>query len=238
MGRFRTWTVALTALALMACETDSYESGTGEYSLMTGDLVEVRTGSEGMIETFTTDNDVAYTLTSPITASWAQEADTCYRALLYYNLVDEGSGIVHYTDGMAEAVSISQVPVVSIISLALQDSMKTDPADFESLWMAANGAYLNLAIYMKIGESESDLAYHTIGLVRDSIVKNPDDTRTLCLTLYHDQGDMPEYYSQKYYVSAKRADLIADPLIPSSVADSVRLTINTYNGIFQKTIGL
>lgn len=50
---------------------------------------------------------------------------------------------------------------------------------------------------------------------------NADGTTTQHLTLYHDQGGVPEYYSQRTYVSIPLSDIHADFII---------LTINTYDG--------
>lgn len=236
MEAYRILIVFSLFLTAMSCENESYDSGTGEYSLMTGDLVEAYTNGEGYIESFITDDGIEYTLTEQISASWASKPDSSYRALLYYNLVDDGSGITHYTDGWAEAVSISEIPVLSIITLDSLTETATDPVDLESIWMGKNGNYLNLSMYLKIGESDSSLAYHTIGMVRDSAVINADKTITLCLTFYHDQGEMPEYYSQKYYMSIRSSDLIPYTFRPSVKADSVRITINTYDGEVVKTI--
>ena len=58
---------------------------------------------------------------------------------------------------------------------------------------------------------------------------NADGTTTSSLLLAHSQEGMPEYYSQRNYVSIA---------LTSLKADSVCLTVNTYEGLVQKTFPL
>lgn len=215
--------------ALAACDTDSYDSGTGEYSLMTGDLVDVYTDDDGYISSFVTDDDTEYQLTQRMKASFASSPDSVYRALLYYNLV-EGS------DYLAEPVSIGEVAVLSIFTPDSIERQNTDPIDLESVWMSKNNKYVNMGIYIKVGTSDDIIDYQTIGMMRDSTVANADGTYTLYLTLYHSQGDVPEYYSQKYYLSMRTDDLVAgvvlhayDHEITTIMADTVSISFNTYD---------
>ena len=55
----------------------------------------------------------------------------------------------------------------------------------------------------------------------DEVRVNADHTRTAYYRLLHDQGDAPEYYTNRRYVSI---------LLPEDRPDSVRLTVNTYEG--------
>lgn len=216
------------ATAFVACETDSYDSGTGKYSLITGDFAEVSTNSSRQIVSFVTDDNDSYTLTTAARTSWASKADSTYRALLYYNKV---------ADGSAELVSISSVPVLRIIPRDTLGSVHTDPVSLESVWKSKSGKYVNIGLYVKVGETTDTTAYQSIGMVNDSLVRNADGTTTMMLTMHHDQGNVPEYYSQKYYLSIKRSSLIADT-ITGSTPDSVYITVNTYSGTTTKKIGL
>ena len=54
-----------------------------------------------------------------------------------------------------------------------------------------------------------------------------DNTKTLYLRLYHDQGGVPEYYSQRAFLSV--------PLQKLGV-DSIHFEVNTYDGIVRKTL--
>jgi hypothetical protein len=65
--------------------------------------------------------------------------------------------------------------------------------------------------------------------VADSVQTYTDGRRTLCCKLGHDQGGVPEYYSLQRYFS------IPVSRIP---ADTLRLTINTYEGQVVKVLSL
>lgn len=260
--------LSIIAIAfLVACESDSYDKGTGTYSLMTGDLVEVSTNSDSYVTSFTTDDDTKYTLTSYFKTEWATAADTTYRALLYYNL--EG-------DGYAEAVSISEVPVLTLYVADSLETIYTDPVNLESVWISKNGKYVNLGLYVKTGTSDDIVDYQSVAMLYSGTSYNDDGTNTINLTFYHDQGDVPEYYSSKYYFSVRTSNLkvavsdstslstsnfdYVDPATARQsenefslhslkrgvqlstsyvLADSVSITVNTYDdGVVTKTLAI
>jgi hypothetical protein len=146
--------------------------------------------------------------------------DSLYRALLYYNNIGEG---------IIEPLSITQVPTLSIYPDWMIQNIKTDPVTFESIWQSANGKYLNMAFYLKIGEVGKDAELHTISMIQDTIITNTDGSTTAYMQLFHDQGDMPEHYSSKCYISIPR---------DSIKADSVCMGINTYKGLIYKKVAL
>lgn len=221
--------VVVPALVFSSCSTDSYEEGTGAYSLTRADFVEVHSASAGTADYVLTDEGETLVLSSPQSVSWLAKADTLYRAVLYYNLL---------ADGKAEAVSLSSIPVLTPRTLEEMEEqaaadpsktfvMHTDPVKFESLWLSSSGKYLNIGFYMKSGQIDDGAELHTIGMIDDGITDNPDGTRTAFMRLYHDQGDVPEYYSSKFYVS----------LLSSAIdADSVAITINTYDGPIERRV--
>ena len=204
-------------MLLAACETDSYDKGTGENSLTMGDLMTAHANSDKAIDYVTTDNDEKLILSQPVTAKWITTADSTYRTVAYYNRLG---------DGKAEIVSIGLVPTIVPV-----DSVKkviTDPITFESLWTSKNKKYLNLSIWLKVGNTSIEDAHQTIGLLRTDITTAPDGRTTTHLTLLHSQGDVPEKYSTQYFLS------IPHDSIPT---DSVRVTIETYSGRMEKQIG-
>lgn len=213
----------LAAMMAAGCQTDSYDTGEGAYSHTTATFAEAQADSRKQITAFETDEGLHYRVTNPATASWVTRADSTYRTIVYYDTPGDGSGV--------RLQAISQVPVLAVRPAAGVKEMKTDPAGFESLWMSRNGRYLNLGIILKVGQTDgSDKERHVIGMTAGQMVTAPDGRRTLPLTLYHDQGGVPAYYSQKYYVS-----------IPASAlqnADSVALSITTWEGPVVKRIAV
>ena len=207
-------------VVFVSCEQDSYEKGEGEYSLLRGDFCEISINNDLQAISAVTDDLDQMTLKEPYSAKWITKADTTYRCILYYNKVKTE----------AEVVSIAQVPCPAIVPLyEFEDEVRTDPVNFESIWLSKSGTYLNLSFLLKTGVSEDTTTVQHLAFVADTLLVNPDNTRTLYLRLHHDQGDVPEYYSTQAYAS-----LLTDKM----PADSVRLTVNTYTGLIVKTLPL
>ena len=207
------------------CTQDAYDKGEGRYSLMRADFVEANSNAQKEIERITTDDGDILSASKPFKAKFVNTPDSVYRCVLYYNKVKDGNSQVVF-----EPISIGQVACPKIIPLAeLDKEMKTDPVKFESAWMSKSGKYINLSLYLMTGSSEDEEAKHTLRIVQDTIVTNPDATRTSYLRIYHDQGGVPEYYSTQVYLS------IITPGIP---ADSVRIQIPTYKGMTEKSFSL
>lgn len=214
--------LALTGwLVFAGCRHDSYDSGTGEYSLVRGDFVEAVVDGYADVRSLVTDDGDSLVLTVPFAAQWITRQDTVYRAMTYYRIVDKGR---------AEVVSMGEVPVLVPADADKMENISTDPLTFESMWMSRSGRYLNVAFWLKTGSVNDDNTHQTVGLVNQGIHENTDGTRVLHLAITHDQGGVPEYYSRKHYVSVPRSSL--------SVADSVRITVPTYQGMVVKTIRL
>lgn len=206
--------------AFPACQSDSYEIGQGPYSLMQADFVEAHTSALGLMDRVETDESHVYSLAQPQEVKWATTPDSLYRALLYYEKAN---------DSVARTVSISQVPTLHPKQLKPEETLCTDPVKFESMWISANGKYLNLGLYLKNGSTQGDSLHHTVGMIRESETTDVDGKRTVSLRLYHDQGGVPEYYSSRYYVSVPCKEIDAD---------SVVVTINTYNGAVEHRFSL
>ena len=204
-------TISLSPL-LTSCTKDAYEKGEGKYSLMRGDFAEAIVNSSKQVTCIITDDGDEFVLASPYTAKWVSKADTTYRCMLYYNKVAN----------KAEILSMGQVPCTSVTPLSQFDRrLVTDPVKFESTWMSKTGRYLNFSLILKVGTTDDSTAVHTLGVVSDTLITHPDNKRILNLILHHDQDNVPEYYSAKVYFS-----------IPTKIidADSVRISINSYDG--------
>ena len=204
-----------------ACTQDAYEKGEGEYSLMRGDFAEVHVNAAMEMESITTDDGDVLPLKEPLSLNWVTTADTTYRCLLYYNKVKDEAGRAR-----ADVLSVGLVPCPSIVSLSDFDKdLKTDPVKFESIWMSKSRKYLNMSLYVMTGHTDDTTAVHRLSFVSDTLMVHPDSTRTLHVLLHHDQNNVPAYYSTQIYVSL---------LVDSIPADSISLTVNSYNGLVQK----
>ena len=202
----------LVIILVASCTQDAYEKGEGAYSLMRGDFAEANVNSNREVTSITTDDGEILPLTSLATAQWISRPDTIYRCMLYYNKVEN----------QAEVVSMGQVPCANIALLSDFDKpLLTDPVKFESTWMSKTGKYLNLSLQLKTGVTDDSTAAQSLAIISDTLVKHADGKQIRHLILYHDQGNVPEYYSTKVYLSipTNRID-----------ADSVRISINSYDG--------
>jgi hypothetical protein len=180
---------------------------------MQAELVDMTINADKQGTAFVTDADERFSLTPVVTASWIQTADTTYRAMLYFNVLNGNT---------AEPVSVGTVPTLRAREHWKIDDPKEDPIGLESAWLGKNGKYLNLGILLKTGQVDGEDGVHTIGLAQDTILVNTDGTRTAKFRFLHDQAGVPEYYTNRRFVSILLPDTV--------VLDTIRLTIPTYNG--------
>lgn len=216
------YTALATLLSFTSCTRDSYDEGTGTYSLTQADFVEAHANGSKLMDYVLTDDGDSLSLTSAQSVSWMQQKDTLYRALLYYNKVGATQ---------AEKVALSYVYTLQAKSTkSYKDNIGTDPADYESGWMSKNRRYLNFGLLFKAGYSDKDVTGQSIGLACDSIHQNADGTKTAYYLFLHGQNSVPEYFTVKTYISVP---------VSSIGADSVVFTIHTYQkGVLYKRISL
>lgn len=215
--------LCLCVAALTSCTTDAYDKGEGKFSMMTAEMVDAHVGADKKVDFAVTDDGERLVPQKPFTISWITKGDTTYRALFYFNRTKNAQHQV-------EAVGMNRVgTLIPVVTDSLEDGVKTDPLYIESTWVGKSLRYLNLRIRLLTGVADDEEARHTLGLVADSLSENADGTRTIFLRLYHDQGGRPEYYSVTTYASIP---------LDSIRADSLRLTVNTYQGIMTKTVAV
>ena len=218
MARYK-WPFTLLVVPFLAgsCSNDTYESGDGDYSYLRADFVEAHTKAPNEIDYAVTDNRDSLALSPRYRVSWASQADTNYRGLLYYSKVD------HHT---AIASRFFQVPVVAWQSKSKVKAVRTDPVVFESAWISRNRRYLNIGFSVKTARQNDGKKGQTIAVVATDSMELGGHIRQLWLTLYHDQGGIPEYYSSKGYISV--------PLQRLPKGCHIRLTVRDYRLIVKK----
>ena len=199
-------------MVTVACSNDTYETGDGEYSYMRADFCEMHTTSAKTFSWAVSDDLDTLHFVKNVSAEWALKADSAYRALLYYNISGD----------KVTPVSISRILVPRIVDIKDTAKYKTDPLTFESSWLSRGGHYLNLGLYIKIGKTDTSTQLQKIGVRRFSTQKINGKYSAMSLLLTHDQNNVPEYYSQRCYVSIPLDSLSSDAVID--------ITINTYDG--------
>lgn len=200
---------------LLSCEKDSYEKGEGRYSLLQADFTYLTINSEKQAVSFLTDEGESFLLTNPQKASWIETADTIYRAILYYNKVESNK---------AHVTSMASLPTLKPRQAKEYKRLPKDPVGLESSWLTRDGKYINLGLLLKNGRDASGKeGTHSLAVALDELRQNADQTQTAYYQLLHDQGEAPEYYTNRRYVCI---------LLPAQQRpDSVCLTVKTYDGV-------
>lgn len=210
--------LAAACMTFMSCEQDAYDKGEGAYSNIQADFGEAHSNSSKTVDYIITDDDDRLVLTNPFQSKSIATADSLYRVVAYYDKVEQGQATIR---------NIGFVPVLSVTDIEEFENFTADPVKLESVWTSKNGKYVNIAIWLKNGTIGENDEKHSLGMVNTGVRHNDDGTTTTCLRLHHDQGDVPEYYSNKYYLSLAVSDI---------EGDSVCVTVNTYDGEKEKVV--
>ena len=197
----------LLVSAFWCCTNDNYDTGDGDYSYLRAEFVMSHIANDSTIDYAIDDNNRRINLQKSFKPRWATTTDTLYRALLYYNDKPEG----------AEAVKATQVYVLHSIDTSKVKKPVYDPVTFESSWISANENYLNFSFYVKTGKADDEDARQSIGIFTETT-----EDGVILLTLLHDQGGVPEYYSNRVFASI--------PLTDEMRQSHLRLVVNTYTG--------
>lgn len=214
--------VGALTLIVTACQHDFYETGDTGISYLHTDFVEATTNSAAAFTKAVTDDNVSLKLSPALATKWATTADSTYRAMLYYNRVE---------DGVTTPVAIRSVLTLMPTPLAKAKEKHTHPLNVESIWMSKNKRYLNLSLILKTGKGDDQKAVQSLGLLQTAILTQPlGGRKAYHLTLIHNQAGIPEYYSAKAYASI--------PLEKYQQGDSLYITVNTYKGTVRKTFEL
>lgn len=211
-----------SSVFFLSCEKDNYEKGEGRYSLLLADFGYLTINSEKAGVSFLTDEGENYQISNPQKASWIQTADTVYRAYLYYNKTDNGK---------ARVTSMGSLPTLKPRDAKEFKRQPQDPLGLESSWLTRDGKYINLGLLLKNGRDDNGKeGTHALSLICDEVRQNDDQTQTAYYRLLHDQGNAPEYYTNRRYACI---------LLPTEQRpDSVCLTVNTYDGVVVKKFKL
>ena len=208
-------------LMMSACSRDSYESGDGKNSYLRADFVEAHTASAHEISSAVTDEGESLVLSPRLQVEWAKQANATYRGLLYYNKV---------VGNPTSAIRLVPVPVLTWHPIGEFREIHTDPVSFESAWLSSNHRYVNIGFSVKTGAKTEGMKGHTFGLIATDSLVTDGKIRRLDLTLYHDQGGMPQYYSSRGFISVALSRLPKDCMI--------NLRVNSYKGRIYKSFNV
>lgn len=215
--------MALLTAVMTACSGETYDTGDGSLSYLRADFVEAFTDGKAVVAEASTDEGRKLILSPAITASWIQTTDSVYRALLYYNDVEENSS----ASVVVKPMAIANVLVPNVENgIAGQLRYPTDPVTLDTWWLSASLRYINLGLYVKTGSTDENTGKQSVGLVYSGSKTRSDGIRQHTVRLIHGQNGVPEYYSTQVYVSVPLYRL---PFILAK-GDAVELKVNTYGG--------
>lgn len=203
---------------MASCTVEPYESGDSSLSYLKAEMVDMHVMGR-TVKSILTDADEKLSVASSYSLPKNMEhADTTYRMMLYYNKEDN------------EPIELKSVRLAHVLRPSDKKSALThnvDPVKLSSAWKAQNGNYINLSLGLMVGNADSDEAGHKVGFVADSVKTMPDGCKTYYLTFHHDQGGIPEYYTQTVYLSI--------PIKECKEGDRISIRLNTYSGWIEKT---
>ena len=235
--------MTLAAALMTGCTSDQYDSGDGKYSYLRSDFAIVCTDAQSRMGSFTTDERQTWTADGSPKVSWMTTPDSTYRALVYYAAPSDADGDItnggYINGGSTEATSsLKAVKIFAVQNVLCPEikrwhsdkDMKTDPVKLEAMWLSTDRKYVNITFDVKTGSTTSDAEGQSIGATLREVVANANGTHTAHITLCHDQGGVPQYYSSRQYASLAVSQM--------QEADTAVVTVNTYDGVVKRTVAL
>lgn len=172
-------------------------------------LADMTPDANGQVSELTLDDGGVKTLAKPLTGL---KADSTYRIwAVYEEQAPTCISLIGCTPVLAAAPKVYAA-----------DKVRTDAVNVVSCWQGAS--YINL----HIGIKGTNTGKHYFGFNRGELTENGNGTRTLHITLLHDQHGDPAYYTTEMYLSMPLKSL-AGMLRPST--DSVSVSVNTFGGV-------
>lgn len=211
--------ILLSLSIFTACTFDSEDAGTENWQKYTTDIFDLHVQGN-IVKSICNDDDVKLELVKEMRVSdELARPDTTYRMVISYYLHDDKSLAIS---------SNEMVAVLSPVKESLAKTTKTDAVKIDNAWMGTNGKYLNVRMGLLTGTDTSDAhSKHVISLVLDDVKTGADGRKIYCVSLRHDQKNIPQYYTVTYYFSI--------PVSGLAEGDAIEFTVNTFKGEFKKT---
>ena len=192
-----------------ACGEDEYH-----YPDVRLDYLTAHSGTDGRLETILADDGTLYDVQNTVYAPH-EAADTTLRIVANYTRETDEEGHMGALLYAAQT-TISPVPLPAD---RFEDGIKADPASVLSIWMGLD--YLNLVLEIKTADGS-----HTFHFVEDEVSWDAATARReVALSLYHDAGDDPQYYTRRVYLSVPLRQYAAD----GARTVSLRFSLHNYD---------
>lgn len=202
-------------IAFAACSSDSFLSGDTPLSYLVTEMADMHVVGD-KVKSIVTDGDEELPIGSLTVSETLARPDTTYRVLLYYNKV-EGKNIEILNSAIAKILEPkSEKPFEA-----------NDPLTYTSGWMGMNGKYVNLALGIKVANTDNSKAGPELQLYQTSVETLESGKKCYNVTLLYDSKGMFGLYTEMLYYSIPTAHL--------TDGDELKLTVNTYNGKIERT---
>lgn len=194
-------------IAISSCKEDEYV-----YPSVFTEFVDIKTDASGKLAYINIDDGSTFQIKDR-SGIEGFTPDSTYRSLSIYEILDESNG--------ANLVRLYSCQFVISVVPTTEDKftkgIKTDPLDIDRIWRSGN--YINMVLDIMAKDKS-----HTLNFVDNGMTENSDGSKTLNITIYHDQRNDYEAFTKKAYVSI--------PLWPykdiMKEGDKVTININTY----------
>lgn len=176
--------ILFTAIFLSACGEEKYV-----YPNLITEMSCLKTDAKGIGTQIITDTRIIWHIQEGNRPD-SLTADSIYRVVSRFAPLSTADA------SKAEATVYSLWPVIAPIpkAEAEYETIHTSPVSIQSVWRS--GDYLNMVLQVMVKDQKHELSF-----IDNGIVTNPDGTRTLTLTLFHDRKNDVEGFDQKFYLS-------------------------------------
>lgn len=199
----------LCILLLGACKEDEYV-----YPNVITTFIDAATDENGTLQKLITDKGESLQILNREGLD-GLTPDSIYRSVSIYEPKESAD------EGQATALLYSCQLIIAVKPVTVdklpEATAKTDPLDIQSVWKSGN--YINL-ILLPMAKEKS----HIFHFIDEGISVNGDGSRTLHLTLYHNQNGDYEAFTRKSYLSIPLWTYEGQ----LTQGDKVVLRINTY----------
>ncbi|MDR1003573.1 MAG: hypothetical protein LBL97_00975 [Prevotellaceae bacterium] len=195
----------IALLLFAACHDDEYH-----YPPVRLEFLTATTGSDGALHSVLTDNGQSFAVLEDA-SNTRTTPDTLLRIVSNYEQQTD-NGVKLYA--VAAAVAPLPRPAASF-----PEGVKRSPASVTSIWMGLN--YLNILLDVKAQDKR-----HSFGFVEEENTLDPvAGTRTVRLSLYHDDNGDRQAYSQRAYLS-----IPLQSYLEAHTPTTIYFTATDYNG--------
>lgn len=205
------WFLPVLVFMLVSCgDDDDYH-----YPSVKLDFLTAQAGADGSLQSVLTDEGETLAIVEDASKTRI-DANASARIVSNYGKAEAADG----TSGVKLYAVLSAISPVPQSADKFKDGIKRDPADILSIWMGID--YLNIMLEIKLQNGK-----HSFHFIEDEVTTDKEaGTRTVRLSLYHDDGGDVQAYTKRAYASIPLRQYAEDGIDKVTIYFS----LNTYSG--------